>query len=98
MVPEHPTPPRPQPDDVGRAVAAAIGSSGSSAELRRIVVSYVRALKGAGLPPEAALRRVKEVVGVTATVTPIPAPGPLPSDQLSREVVRWFLAEYYPAD
>jgi len=97
MVPEHPTPPRPQPDDVGRAVAAAIGSSGSSAELRRIVVSYVRALKGAGLPPEAALRRVKEVVGVTATVTPIP-PGPLPSDQLSREVVRWFLAEYYRPD
>lgn len=79
-------------------MAAAIGTSGSSAELRRMVVSYVRALKGAGLPPEAALRRVKEVVGVTATVTPIPAPGPLPADQLSREVVRWFLAEYYRAD
>lgn len=94
MPAEYPTPPRPQPADVGRAVAAALVTGGSPAELRVLVCAYVRDLKNAGLPPEAALKRVKEVIGVTA-VTPIPEKDPLPSDRLASDVVRWFVAEYY---
>jgi len=94
---QSPTPPRPRPADIGRALAAALVTGGSPAELRGIVCEYVRTLKRAGLPPEQALKRVKEVVGVSA-VTPLPGRGPLPSDRLAGQVVDWFVAEYYRAD
>ena len=93
----HRTPPRPQPADVGRAVTAAFTTGGSTSELERLVRAYVRALKDADIPPEQALTRVKEVVGVS-TVTPLPERGPLPSDGLADDVIAWFVAEYYRAD
>ena len=94
---EHPTPPRPQRADFGRAIAAALVTGGSTADLERLVRGYVRALKDANIPPEHALPRVKELVGVS-TVTPLPGRGPLPSDRLADQVVAWFVAEYYRAD
>lgn len=94
---EHVTPPRPQPADVGRALGAAIVTGGSTAELRRIVCDYVRVLKRAEVPPEQALRRVKEVVGVS-TLTPLPARETLGSVRLAEEVVEWFVSEYYRVD
>ena len=97
METEHPTPARPQPADVGRAVADALVTGGSTEDLERVVRSYVRALKQADVPPEQALKRVKETVGVS-TVTPLPGRGSLPSDQLGDRVVAWFVAEYYRAD
>jgi hypothetical protein len=57
----------------------------------------VHALKRAGLPPEQALRRVKEVVRVSAT-TPLPDRAPRPSDRLADDLVAWFVAEYYRPD
>ena len=94
---QHPTPPRPLPADVGRAVAAALVTGGSTAELERVVRGYVRALKIASVPPEQALKRIKEVVGVP-TATPLAPPDPLRSDRLVQDVVGWFVAEYYRAD
>jgi len=96
--PEHaPTPPRPLPAEVTRAVTAALAVGGSTEELERIIRTYVRALKAAAIPPEQALKRVKTVVGVP-TVTPLPTPGPQGSERLATLVVRWFVAEYYRAD
>ena len=92
--PRHPTPPRPAPAAVQRAVAAALVTGGSTAELERIVRDYVRELRVASL---AALKRVKDVVGL-ATVTPIEGRGPLASERLAVDVVAWFVAEYYRAD
>lgn len=93
----HPTPTRPQPADIGRAIAAAIVTGGSPAELRSLVCDYVRELKRAGLPPEQALIRVKAVVGLT-TVSPVQGRTLLPSDSLPGQVVEWFVAEYYRVD
>ena len=93
----HRTPPRPRPADVGRALAAALVTGGSTTDLERLVRAYVRALKDADVPPEQALKRVKDVVGVS-TVTPLAGRGPLPSDGLADDVVAWFVAEYYRAD
>jgi hypothetical protein len=96
--PEHsPTPPRPIPADVSRAVAAALATEGSTEELERIVRAYVRALKDAAVAPEQALKRVKAVVGVPTT-TPLPTPAPQASERLAKLVVGWFVAEYYRAD
>ena len=95
--PRHPTPPRPVPAAVRRAIAAALVTGGSTAELERIVRDYVRELRGASLSPEQALTRVKDVVGLS-TVTPIAGRGPLASDRLAVDVVAWFVAEYYRAD
>ena len=96
--PEHsPTPPRPTPADVNRAVSAALVAGGSSEELERIIRAYVRALKDAAVPPEQALKRVKTLVGVP-TVTPAPTPGPPASERLAKMVMGWFVAEYYRAD
>jgi hypothetical protein len=83
--------------DVGRAMAAAIAKGGTSAELERIVRTYVRALKNADIPPEEALKRVKEVVGAPALTT-IPRPGRHAPERLADDVVGWFVAEYYRAD
>jgi hypothetical protein len=92
----HPTPSRPQPADVRRAIAAVV-TSGSTAELERVVRAYVRALRKADVPPEQALRRVKDVVGA-AHATPLPARGAPAPDRLAADVVSWFVAEYYRAD
>lgn len=94
---QTPTPPRPLPADVARAVTAALAAGGSTDELERIIRTYVRALKAADVPPEQALKRVKTVVGVP-TVTPLPIPGPQGSDRLATLVMAWFVAEYYRAD
>jgi hypothetical protein len=94
--PQHPTPPRPLPVDVTRAVAALL-TGGSASEMEKLVRAYVRALRAAGLPPEQALRRVKEVVGV-ATVTPLPVRDVRASERLADDVVAWFVAEYYRTD
>jgi hypothetical protein len=96
-VPRHPTPPRPLAPDVGRAIAAATAKGGSSAELERIVRTYVRALKSAEVPPEQALRRVKDVVR-TPTPAAIPERGPGGPERLADDLVAWFVAEYYRAD
>ena len=64
-VPRHPTPPHPAPADVERAMDAALARDGSSAELERIVRAYVRALKNTDMPPQQALKRVKDVVGLS---------------------------------
>ena len=93
----NPTPPRPQPADVRRAIAAAVVTGGSTADLERLVRSYVRALAEAEIPPEQALARVKAVVGVPA-VSRIPGRPPQPADHLADDVVTWFVAEYYRAD
>ena len=85
------------PAAVGRAIDAALVTAGSTAELERIVRDYVRELRVARLAPEQALKRVKEVVGLS-TVTPIAGRGPLASDRLAVDVVAWFVAEYYRAD
>jgi len=95
--PRHPTPPRPERAAVGRAIAAALVTGGSTADLERIVRNYVRQLRVAGLLPEEALTRVKDVVGLS-TVTPIAGRGPLASDRLAVDVVAWFVAEYYRVD
>ena len=95
--PDHPTPPHPKPADVGRAMAAALATGGSTTALERLVRGYVRALKDADVAPEQALKRLKVVVGVS-TVTPIPGRGPLVSDRLADDVVAWFVSEYYQAD
>jgi hypothetical protein len=95
--PRHPTPPRPLAPDVGRAVAAAVAKGGSSAELERIVRAYVRALKNAEIPPEQALKRVKEVV-VTPTLMADPQRGRAAPERLADDLVAWFVAEYYRAD
>jgi len=95
--PDHRTPPHPQPADVGRAMAAALATGGTTTALERLVRGYVRALKDADVAPEQALRRVKDVVGVS-TITPLHARGPLLSDRLADDVVAWFVAEYYRAD
>ena len=94
--PRHPTPPRPERAAVGRAIAAALVTGGSTAELERIVRDYVRELRVAGVLPEEALKRVKDVVGLS-TVT-IAGRGPLASDRLAVDVVAWFVAEYYRVD
>ena len=91
----HPTPTRPVPADVGRALAAAAVTGGSTTDLECIVREYVRALKRAGIAPEQALKRVKDVVRVS-TVLPIVARSP--ADRLPDQVVAWFVAEYYRAD
>jgi hypothetical protein len=93
--PRHPTPPRPVPAVVGRAIAAALVTSGSTAELERIVRAYVRALRTADVAPEQALKRVKDVVGLTMVA---PSTASTPADRLAAEVVAWFVAEYYRAD
>ena len=93
--PHHPTPPRPHPADVGRAVAAALTTGGSTAELERIVRSYVRALRTADVAPEQTLKRVKDVVGL-ATV--VPSTEPTLAGRLAEKVLAWFVAEYYRAD
>jgi len=90
---QHPTPPRPVPADVGRAVAAALVAGGSAAALQGVVTEYVRALRMAGVPPERALKRVKDVVGVSIVTAALPTP----SDRLASQVVEWFVAEYYRA-
>jgi hypothetical protein len=95
--PRHPTPPRPLATDVGRAMAAAIAKGGSSAELERIVRTYVRELKNAEIPPEQALRRVKDVIG-TPTPMAIPERGISGPERLADDLVAWFVAEYYRAD
>lgn len=91
------TPTQPHPAEVGRAIAAALATGGSPDGLRAIVCAYVRELKLAGLPPERALMRVKEVVGLTPS-TLRPGPASLPSDELGRSVVEWFVTEYYRSD
>lgn len=96
MFPE-PTPPPPRPDELGRALADALVTGGSTVALERIVRSYVRDLKGAGLPPEQTLLRVKDALGLSR-LSSLHTPTPLPSDQLAREVLGWFVAEYYRAD
>ena len=83
----HRTPPRPQPADVGRAVAA-VTASGSTAEIERIVRAYVRALKAANVPPEQALKRVKDVVGVPSIAASPPQP-----HRLGDDLVAWFVAD-----
>ena len=93
MVPEKPTPPAPMPADIGRAVGAALMTGGMSADLERLVRAHVRDLRRADVPPEQALRRVKDAVGVSPAT---PASGA--SDQLRDSVVAWFVAEYYRAD
>ena len=95
--PRYPTPPRPLAPDVGRAVAEALATGGSSAELERIVRAYVRSLKNAAIPPEQALRRVKEMVG-TATTPTLPGRARNATEQLAHDLVAWFVAEYYRAD
>src|SRR5690349_21067797 len=95
--PRHPTPPQPLDVDVGRAVAAAIAKEGSSAELEGIVRTYVRALKNAEVPPEQALKLVKDVVG-TPTLTTIPGRGRHDPERLADDLVTWFVAEYYRTD
>ena len=95
--PRHPTPPRPLAPDVGRAVAAATAKGGSSEELERIVRTYVRALKNAEIPPEQALRRVKDVVG-TPPPTAIAERGGGGAERVADDVVTWFVGEYYRAD
>jgi hypothetical protein len=94
---DNPTPPRPRPADIRHAVAAAVVTGGSTAELEGLVRSYVRALKEAGAAPEQALARVKAVVRVQA-VMPIPGRPVRPADRLADDVVAWFVAEYYRAD
>ena len=94
--PRHPTPPRPLAADIGRAMAAAMAKGGSSAELERIVRTYVRALKNADVPPEQALKRVKAAVG--PTLMTVPERGRRVPDQLADDLVAWFVAEYYRAD
>ena len=95
MVPEHSTPPRPRPADIGRAMAAAVTQGGSAAELEQLVRAYVQALRKHEVPPEQALRRVKEVVGVSTATTAVAPP---PAAHLADQVVAWFVAEYYRAD
>ena len=95
--PRHPTPPRPVAPDVGRAIAAATAKGGSSAELERIVRTCVRALKNAEVPPEQALRRVKDVVGTPMT-TAIAERSRGSPERLADDLVAWFVAEYYRAD
>ena len=95
--PRHPTPPRPLTPDVGRAIAAATAKDGSSAELERIVRTYVRALKNAEIPPEQALKRVKDVV-VTSMLTTNSHRRHAAPRGLADDVVAWFVAEYYRAD
>jgi hypothetical protein len=92
----HPTPPRPHPADVMRALAA-VSVRGSSAELERLVRAYVRALRTADVPPERALVRVKAAVGAPS-VTPIPGHASTPLDRVGDDLVKWFVAEYYRAD
>lgn len=77
-------------------MAAALVTGGSSAELERLVRAYARDLRRAGVPPEQALTRVKDVVGLTA-VTPLHARA-MSSDGLASLVVSWFVAAYYRAD
>jgi len=92
--PRHPTPPHPLAEDVARAVSAATVKGGSTAELEGIVRAYARALKTAEVPPEQALKRVKDVVR-----TPPPTHAPAtPAERLSDAVVTWFVAEYYRVD
>ena len=93
-LPRHPTPPHPAPADVACAMDAALARDGSSAELERIVRAYVRALKNTDVPPEQALKRVKDLVGLSR-VTPIGGRGAQPPDQFAGDVVAWFVAEYY---
>ena len=95
LEPHCPTPPRPHPADVGRAVAAALTTGGSTAELERTVRAYVRALRSADVPPEQALKRVKGVVGVARVASHT---APTLADQLAEQVLVWFVAEYYRAD
>ena len=95
--PRHPTPPRPLAADVGQAMVTAIAKGGSSAELERIVRTYVRALKNAEIPPEQALKRVKDLVG-TPRLTAIPERGGRSCTGLADDLVAWFVAEYYRAD
>jgi hypothetical protein len=94
--PRKPTPPRPLPVEVGQVVAAALATNGSTAALERLVRGYVRALKAAEVSPEQALKRVKEVVGVSKADPA--ARNRRPSERLANDVVAWFLAEYYRAD
>ena len=96
MLPEHPSPPRPQAADAGRAVEAALVTGGSTADLERLVRAYARDLRRDGVPPEQALPRVKEAVGL-ASPTPLHARSPA-FGQLATQVAQWFVAEYYRAD
>ncbi|HUQ83307.1 MAG TPA: hypothetical protein VM076_19290 [Gemmatimonadaceae bacterium] len=93
---EHPTPPRPLPANVTRALAAFV-AGGSAAELEQLVRGYVRALRAAGLPPEQALRRVKDVVAAVP-ITPLPIRTARTVEKLAGDVVVWFVAEYYRVD
>lgn len=95
---QYPTPPRPAPALVGRAVAAALVTEGSTADLRHLVCDYVRALKEAGVPPEQALARLKDVVGLSSTTLRARSSGSLAFDELGRSVIEWFIGEYYRAD
>jgi hypothetical protein len=95
--PRHPTPPQPLAADVRRAVAVAIAKGGSSAELERIVRAYVRELRSAEIPPEQALRRVKDVVG-RPTLMAVAEHGRSSPERLADDLVTWFVAEYYRAD
>lgn len=90
MFRDTPTPARPRPADMDRAVAVAL-SGRDPAELRDMVVAYSRDLRRAGLPPEQALKRVKEVVG-------LPLPGPAALERLASNVVAWFVDAYYRAE
>ena len=95
---EYPTPVGPRPSYVGRAVAAALATHGSSDDLRQLVCGYARDLRRAGLPPEQALVRVKQVVGPHLPVVRLPPEHGEPQSDLGRSVVEWFVAEYYRAD
>lgn len=92
--PEHPTPPRPRPAEVAPAMAAAVATSGSTAELQRIVRGYVRELKRAGVPPERALLEVKELLGLSK-VRVAYGPYQMPLERLAAHALEWFVAEYY---
>jgi hypothetical protein len=72
-------------------------TSAESAELERIVRTYVRALKNAEISPEQALKRVKDVVGAP-TLTTLPGRARQAPEQLADDLVAWFVAEYYRAD
>ena len=91
---EH-LPARPYVAEMRGAVATAL-AGGSAAELERLVRDYVRELKDAGLAPEQALTRVKAAVAIA----PVSDPGrpQHTARNLSNDVVRWFVAEYYRAD
>jgi hypothetical protein len=96
METEHPTPARPQPADVGRALADALVTDGSTTDLERLVRAYARDLRRDEVPPEQALPRIKEMVGL-ASPTPLRARS-LAFDRLATQVAQWFVAEYYRAD